>query len=200
MEIEIKLGPLTRRQAEDIFCDTARMPALNQVQAIPMETTYYDTPAGDFARGKQTLRLRKENDVRVCTFKTALKGLSRLELECQADTIEEGAALLAQNPAMPEDARQALLGGAFVPVCGARFLRQTRRCLVESTQFDLCADIGVLFKGDATQELCEIELELVSGDADILQMTAGLLTAAYGAEICTTSKQQRAMALGGSAL
>lgn len=196
MEIEIKLGPLTMQQVGDIFCDIKRLPVNGPARAIKMQTTYFDTPDGFFRQNRQTLRLRQEDNLFVCTFKTALEGLSRLELDCQAKTIEAGAAELAQHPDLPESARQALLGGVFVPTCGAKFTRQTRLCQVENTRFEVCADMGRLFNGPRTQELREIELELVDGDPAVLERVAGGLMEVYGVTVCQTSKQQRALALG----
>lgn len=195
MEIEIKLGPLTMQQVGDIFCDIKRLPVNGPARAIKMQTAYFDTPDGFFRQNRQTLRLRQEDDVSVCTFKTALEGLARLELDCEAQTIEEGAAILAKNPQLPESARQALLCGAFVPTCGAKFTRQTRLCRVETTTFELCADMGRLTGGDKTEPLREIELELVEGDPAVLERVAQGLMDAYGISVCTQSKHQRALAL-----
>ena len=196
MEIEIKLGPLTMQQVGDIFCDIKRLPVNGPARAIKMQTTYFDTPEGFFRQQKQTLRLRQEDDRFVCTFKAAAKGFSRLELECEAPTVEEGAALLAAHPELPEDVRQVLAEGVFVPTCGAKFTRQVRLCRVEDTTFELCADMGRLFNGQRTQQMHEVELELVEGDAAVLERVAQQLTDAYGVAVCTKSKQQRAMELG----
>lgn len=199
MEIEIKLGPLTAPQAEALFADTRRLPADGPVRTVRMQTAYFDTPEGHFARARQTLRLRQEDDRRICTFKTALHGLSRLELECEADTIQKGAVLLAADPQMPGDARQALLGGVFLPVCGARFTRRTRPCRTPAAVFELCLDEGELFRGDRTAPLREIELELTEGEPEELERLAAVLTEAYGVPVCNASKQQRALELGAEA-
>lgn len=195
MEIEIKLGPLTMQQVGDIFCDIKRLPVNGPARAIKMQTTYFDTPDGLFRQNRQTLRLRQEDDAVVCTFKTALEGLSRLELDCQAQTIEEGAAILARSPDLPESARQALMGGMFIPTCGAKFTRQTRLCQVENTRFAVCADMGRLTAGNKTEPLREIELELAEGEPAVLERVARTLMEAYGVTVCETSKQQRALAL-----
>ncbi len=195
MEIEIKLGPLTEEQGEAIFCDKQRLPGDDAGRDICMETTYFDDPQGSFKARRQTLRLRREDEVTLCTFKTALSGLARLELEAEAATIEQGAVLLARHPELPEDARVSLLAGRFAPVCGARFTRSTRRCAVEGAVFDLCFDRGALFRGQVCAPLCEVELELVEGEPAILQQAADGLMAAYGVRVCPLSKQQRALAL-----
>ncbi|MBR5538071.1 MAG: CYTH domain-containing protein [Clostridia bacterium] len=196
MEIEIKLGPLTMQQTGDIFCDIKRLPVNGPARAIKMQTTYFDTPEGFFRQRRQTLRLRQEDDRPVCTFKSATTGISRLELECEAATIEEGAAILALHPDMPEETRQALAGGTFVPTCGAKFTRQTRLCKVGDTTFELCADMGRLFNGRRTQQMHEVELELAEGDPAVLEAVARQLMEAYGVTLCHKSKQQRAVELG----
>ncbi len=195
MEIEIKLGPLTAAQAEALFDDRNRLPPDGPTRSIRMQTTYYDTTEGQFARARQTLRLRQEDERRVCTFKTALSGFSRLELEREADTIEKGAAELALDPQMPEEARAALRTGTLVPVCGARFTRRTRPCRVGTLTLELCLDEGELFRGRRTVPLREAELELTQGDPAALEQLALELTAAYDAPECHLSKQQRALSL-----
>ena len=43
-----------------------------EFEPISMETTYYDTPRGDFSRLRWTLRRRLENGRSVCTLKVPL--------------------------------------------------------------------------------------------------------------------------------
>ena len=195
MEIEIKLGPVVPALAAAIFEDTALLPPAGPEERIQMRTVYYDDPAGSFRKRKQTLRLRQENDLSVCTFKTALDGLSRLELDCEAPDITTGASRLAQHPDLPEEARRDLLGGVFLPRCGAKFLRRTRLCKVEDALFHLCLDEGQLENGQLTIPLCEIELELAEGSAEGLLRTARQLMERYQLPLCEKSKQQRALEL-----
>ena len=196
MEIELKLGPALPETALALYNDTALLPPAGEEAVIPMKTVYYDTPDRSFAARKETLRLRQEGARSVCCFKTALSGLSRLELEREADTIEAGAAALAALPELPEEAAAALRGGVFTPVCGASFTRRTRLCRAEGALFHLCLDEGHLLKGDLSAPLCEIELELCQGDPAALERLAEQITARYAIPQCTRSKQQRAMALG----
>lgn len=200
MEIEIKLGPVEPALAAAIFDDIVLLPPAGAEERIRMHTTYYDDPQGSFRARRQTLRLRQENGLSVCTFKTALEGLSRLELDCEAPDIVSGAAKLSVHPDLPESAKSALLGGIFIPRCGARFVRRTRLCKVEGAAFHLCLDEGQLEKGDLSVPLCEIELELAEGDVSALQRTAQQLMAVYRLPLCTKSKQQRALELGEVAL
>ncbi len=196
MEIEIKLGPLTPSLAQTLFDDLRAEAQRGPERSVAMNTAYYDTPGGDFARARQTLRLRREDGRCLCTFKTALNGLSRVELEVPAASVEEGARALLAFEELPPEARAALEGGRFTAGCGAAFTRRTCLCALEGMTFDLCADLGVLFRGELRAPLCEVELELVSGEAEGLQALADRLCARYGVALCPLSKQQRAMALG----
>ena len=58
-------------------------------ETISMETTYYDTPAGDFSRLRWTLRRRLENGRSVCTLKVPLPDGSRGEWETEKPSIEK---------------------------------------------------------------------------------------------------------------
>ena len=196
MEIEIKLGPVQPDVAAKIFDDTALLPAAGEEARIRMRTVYYDDALQRLSAGHFTLRLRQENELSVCTFKTPAKGFARVEVECEAQTVEAGAAILAEHPQLPREAADILRDGTFLPRCGARFLRRTRLCRVGDTTFHLCLDEGVLENGARSLPLCELELELIEGSVQVLQNRAALLMRGYGLQICSKSKQQRAMELG----
>ena len=196
MEIEIKLGPVSPDIAADIFEDTALLPQAGDEARIEMRTVYYDDPLKRLSKEHFTLRLRQENELSVCTFKTPAKGFARVELECAAQTVEQGAKVLAAHPDMPAAAADILRKGAFLPRCGAKFVRRTRLCCTEGTLFHLCLDEGVLENGPHCEPLCELELELAEGSAEMLQQVAELLMARYNLPLCEKSKQQRAMELG----
>lgn len=161
-----------------------------------MRTVYYDDTLRRLSAGHFTLRLRQENGLSVCTFKTPAKGFARVEAECEAQTVEEGAKILAEHPELPPEAADILREGAFFPRCGARFLRKTRLCRKGDTTFHLCLDEGVLENGGQVQPLCELELELCEGAAGDLQQAAELLMQRYQLPLCEKSKQQRATELG----
>lgn len=196
MEIEIKLGPVEPALAAKIFEDTALLPSAGEEQRIAMRTVYYDDPQGRLSTEKYTLRLRQENRLSVCTFKTPLRGMGRLELECEAPDIRQGAAVLAAQKDLPQDAAEILREGQFLPKCSAQFLRRTRLCRVGETVFHLCLDEGVLENGKHSCPLCELELELAEGPVEGLQRTANVLMQTFGLMECMKSKQQRAVELG----
>lgn len=166
VELELKFEPYLK----DRELLAALLP--EDHRTISMETTYFDTPAGEVTRRRWTLRLRRENEKTICTLKTPAKGPGRQEYEVEAPSLEEGIPqLLAQGA--PEELA-ALTG--FVPVCGAKF---TRRCaLVREGQsvVELAVDQGELLGGSRRAPLLEVEAELKQGSQEDLMR--------YGSELC----------------
>ena len=160
-----------------------------------METVYYDDPARILSTHGWTLRLRWENGRGVCTFKGRASGLSRLELETAAETVEEGARQLALLPELPPQARTALRAERFSPICGASFVRQVQKRQTEELTFFLSWDEGWLFRGEHSVPFTEAELELCSGTEQALSALAEEYRRRFGLAVCSRSKQQRAMAL-----
>ena len=160
---------------------------------ITMETTYYDTPAGDIRRLRWTLRRRKENGVSVCALKTPGEGFGHGEWEFCCEQIEK-----AVGPMLGKGAPKELYGflqAGFVPVCGARFTRLAGLIDAPGCTVELALDEGVLLGGGKEQPLCEIEVELKAGSEDAAAAFAMQLAQEYGLRPETRSKIARAMAL-----
>ncbi len=152
-------------------------------RTIHMHTTYYDTPSRSFSRARCTFRLRRENDVCICTLKLPLPDGSRAEFECPADTIEAGLAQLPQA--------QALADGPLEVVCGARFTRLA--CDVGSAE--LALDSGILLGAGKEIPLCEVEAEHKQGDPTETLALAQVIMDRYGLQPEPRSKFARAIAL-----
>ena len=171
----------------------AILAAFPNFRQICMETTYFDTPHGDMAARKMTLRLRKENDETICTLKTPLPDGSRGEWECPATDIEQGiAALLALGA--PDTLKQ-LTGGGLIPVCGAAFTRCAIDLPTEDGSAELALDQGVLTGGGKQIPLREVEIELKSGSEEAALALAAQIAAAYSLQREPKSKFRRAMDL-----
>lgn len=163
------------------------------VRTIAMETTYYDTADRSLAARRVTLRRRMENGTAVCTVKTPAGDAGRGEWECLCGDIRAAIPTLCKLGA-PEYV--LLLTAAGVePICGARF---TRRAMdVETADFtaELALDSGVLLGGGREEALCEVELELKSGDRQAMTVFMAHLAAQYGMVPEPHSKFRRAKAL-----
>ena len=162
-------------------------------QTISMETTYYDTPDRFLAGRRMTLRRRMENGVAVCTVKTPAANGSRGEWDCLCDDIYAAIPELCKLGA-PEFLLLLTIA-TLEPICGARFTRQAMEIRTPEFTAELALDSGILMGGNLEEALCEVELELKSGDGDAMTAYMKKLAAEYGLEPESRSKFRRAKAL-----
>ena len=160
---------------------------------ITMETTYYDTPNGDLSARHITLRRRLENGSAVCTVKTQLEGLGRGEWETQQERIEDAVPVLCKL-GCTEDL-VSLTAPGLVQVCGARFTRRSKTIDSEGCTVELALDRGVLLGGGKEVPLCEVEVELKSGEEADALLFARLLAAKFELIQEKRSKFRRALSL-----
>ncbi|MBE7001123.1 MAG: CYTH domain-containing protein [Ruminococcaceae bacterium] len=163
-----------------------------KAKEISMETVYYDTPSGALSARRYTLRRRLENGVSVCTLK-APAGDARGEWETENVFIENAVAELVADGA-PEELKQLVQEGIY-PICGAKFTRLTKTIVSECFAVELALDHGYLFGGGQKEPLCEVELELKSGDKEIFDCYVQGIAKKFSLEEEKRSKFARALAL-----
>ena len=162
-------------------------------EGISMETTYYDTPAGDFARLRRTLRRRLENGRSVCTLKVPLSDGSRGEWETERPSIEEGVGELCKlsgDAALP-----VLCAGGLIPTCGARFTRLAKLLSPQGCTVELALDAGFLLGGEKQMFFAEVEVEYKSGSEEAAADFAAELAERFALTPEPRSKIARAQAL-----
>lgn len=164
-----------------------------QGRAISMETTYYDTPDRYLSARHITLRRRMENNVSVCTVKTPAGHGARGEWDCLCDDIHTAIEKLYQAGA-PEYLL-LLTMAKLEPTCGARFTRQAIDIHTPEFSAELAIDSGVLLGGGKEEPLCEVELELKSGNANAMIAYMTELATQFGLVTEPHSKFRRAKRL-----
>lgn len=162
-------------------------------RSFRMETTYFDTADFALSDRKITLRRRMENGEAVCTVKTPVSGYGRGEWECRCEDVREGIEELCKLGA--PRALLALTGTGVAPVCGARFHRLAGIVEQDGTVLELALDQGVLTGGGQEIGLCEVEVELKSGDPEKAVAFAGALAERFGLRRENKSKFRRALDL-----
>lgn len=162
-------------------------------QTFSMHTTYYDTPSGSLAARRYTLRRRMENDRSVCTLKAPASGYGRGEWELEKDSITDSIDELCKLGA-PKDL-PVLVSEGLIPVCGAKFRRLAKTLILENATLELALDDGILYGGGRELPLCEVEVELKSGDPDACVAFAKMLSDRFGLQAEDSSKFRRALAL-----
>ena len=172
---------------------------------ISMETVYYDTPSGALSAKRYTLRRRLENGVSVCTLKVPA-GDARGEWETENVFIENAVPTLIADGA-PEELKELVKEG-LLPICGAKFTRLAKTITLENAVAELALDVptadgmaelaldhGYLFSGDRKEPLCEVELELKSGDKGCFDRYVLKFAGEFALEEEKTSKFARALQL-----
>lgn len=197
-EIELKLS-IAPEQASDLWRTLAsRFPDLKPVTR-PLFSAYYDTPDAHLASKGMALRLRREDGRWIQTIKSgggASGGLHR--------RIEHDTEVAAQLPSFP-----AMIEAGIGDVVADRELRESLGVLF-TTEFDRSAvllhplsgtaievalDRGVIASGERREAICEIELELKSGDTDALFDLARMIAEELPVRLDNRSKAERGYAL-----
>ena len=160
---------------------------------ISMETTYYDTFDLKLSMHRWTLRRRMENGVSVCTFKRPHKDGGRGEWEVECPNIMDGVMKLCQAGADWELMR--CVAGGVQPVCGAKFTRLAKTLELDDCTVELALDQGVLMGAGKEIPLCEVEVELKSGEDSAAIAFAQSLAREFSLAVEKKSKFARALAL-----
>jgi len=198
-EIELKLQvPTAQRRAVD-----AAVAARGQVPRVRLQAAYQDTAARTLAAAELALRLRREGRQWVQTLKGAGDdGLTRLE-----HNVPRGAAL-AMPPIDPRlhagtpagDRLLALLaadsGATLQTLYRTDIRRRTRVLAVRApgrpgAKVELAFDQGHIVAGEATIEVCELEIELLAGSAVAVIDTARRWVPRHGLWLDGRSKAER---------
>ena len=158
--------------------------------AISMVTTYFDTVENTLSEQKCTLRQRMENGNSVCTLKTPAAGFGRGEWEEQDAWSKETVSKLFDAAG-----REMISFEELAPVCGARFRRFAKVVELHDCTVEIALDEGVLLGGGKEIPLCELEVELKSGNEERAALWAQQLAARYGLQQQTQSKFRRALTL-----
>ena len=187
VEFELKFSAVPAQQ------EAIRQQYLSTYEQYRMQTTYYDTDGETLSQRHITLRCRMENKEAVCTVKTPLEGYGRGEWDCRCDDIHQAIPVLVKAGA-PEELL-SLTAGGVIPVCGARFTRQAGTIDFAGAVLELALDQGILIGGGKELPLCEVEVELKSGEPEAAIAFSMELKRYFALEPQGKSKFRRALEL-----
>ncbi|MCL2545783.1 MAG: CYTH domain-containing protein [Oscillospiraceae bacterium] len=153
---------------------------------------YYDTADGLLAQRKWALRVRREGDVYRVALKTGTENIDiRNEWQCEATEIAGALPKLAALGAPAE----GLQVEELLPICEINFTRTHGVIILGVLSAELAIDIGEIIIGTKFAPICELELELLSGDVTKLQALTGIFIARYGLARQPLSKLERALSI-----
>ena len=202
-EVELKFQvPQGKRKAVE-----SAVAGPQPARRIRLQAAYFDTPGSVLAQSGMALRLRKEGRVWVQTLKAVLPdGAHMTRAEHNVTRTETGTAIPAINPQLHADTpvgaallkvlkgRKAHADGPLQQVMATDIWRRARTVRVAGGTVELAFDAGVITAGpaDAPRSLpvCELEIELKSGQPQAVVSTAGRWVARHGLWLDTRSKAE----------
>ena len=198
-EIELKLvfepADAFKLSAHPFFANTARVlprcgPRVLETKTRELISVYYDTPDDALRKAGLFLRVRNTGAGFVQTVKTARgdsEFLERDEWECNLSSDSPDLAAAEETALGPllSDKVRAALDRRFE----TRFHRQTFLVEYEGSLIEVAIDQGDIVAGEKRSRVCELELELKSGDraalfsfakrlAETVPLTLGIKTKA----------------------
>lgn len=160
---------------------------------------YLDTPDFQLQQRAMALRLRRIGDHWLQTLKGggAMRAGVHMREEWETPVAGEAldfSALKQAGARLPRRLREAVQP-AFV----TDFTRTTRRLVFEGAEIEVCLDAGEVRVGDAAHVICEVELELLSGEVTALFKLAQRILDVVPARLETVSKAEQGYRLLGAA-
>ena len=152
-EIELKF----LCEPQDVAALLAAAP-VGAAETKHLTAVYFDTPDGRLKAAHISLRLRESSGKRVQTLKRG-DGFAREEHEAKVTGESLDLTMPAVKAALKPAQRKAL-----APVFTVRVTRQQRTFSYGGAEIELALDQGEITAGDQRRDLCELELELKSGD------------------------------------
>ena len=191
-ETEIKYALATRQAWETLLGELeTRFPG--QWQTIQMETAYYDTPQGELAERRWTLRVRREDGRPILTCKTPLPDGNRGEWEISGGSLPRDLSRLVEQGA-PRELLE-LTEDTLTRTCGARFTRHCRLLELPGCQVELALDCGLLLGKTRELPFQELELELKQGEEAAFRAWGRDFARQFGLQEEPRSKYARASRL-----
>jgi len=192
MENEIELKFFVSPEFSNTLQEMITQETILQHSRRELGNIYFDTPDNWLRVHDIGLRIRRFDDVYVQTVKTSgrvVAGLhQRPEYNAEHSSNEP---LLSLHPSdiWPLDKDIALLQSEIVPIFTTDFIReQWLIAMQDGSQIEVAFDQGTVEAGKKQEPICEIELELKSGQTDALFTLARRLSAHGGLRLGNLSK------------
>ena len=193
-EVELKLEIASE--------DAGKFEASGLLASAPKRTrqisVYFDTPDHDVANAGFSLRIRRSGKKRVQTIKADGGSAAGLFIRSEWErATETDAPILDYATPLP-----SLLGDkvdAITPAFEVEIDRQSWTIVEDGATIELVLDLGEVVIGERRSPVCEIELELKSGDPAALFAFARRIDAVVPIRLGVLSKSERGYRLTGAA-
>ena len=162
-EIELKLVLTQALALENVIRGLKQVLPVPGLEQQPLRNIYFDTADRRLNKAEIALRIREKNGRFIQTLKTkgaAVEGLhQRGEWEWSLARPVLDVDVLRQHENWPGDIDPS----ALQPMFETNFMRHACEVEFMSSRIELAIDIGEIIAGDRSEDLQELELELLSG-------------------------------------
>lgn len=169
---------------------------------VPMKAVYYDTVNRDLDDYKMAFRIRHEGGKLVATLKRggSVEGALHIRDElnapiCSKGFIERPSLTIFKNAPVLEDVPESVLNAELIPVISMDFSRRQFKADYNGCLVEVAVDEGNINAASKFVPICELELELFSGDESKLIELGRKLQEKYGLTESVTSKYARGLEL-----
>ncbi len=192
MDTEIELKFFVFPEFVDTIIDKISGIKVIEQSRLNLGNIYFDTPDMHLRKHDAGLRIRRCNDKRVQTLKTSGRVVAGLHqrpeynANCDADTPD---VYLYPKDVWPTDISLDELQAQLYPLFATNFVRQQwLLAMPDGSEIELAFDQGEVIAGDKTTPICEVELELKSGQTDSLFALSRELCSSGGMRLGNQSK------------
>ncbi|SJL85385.1 inorganic triphosphatase [Vibrio palustris] len=195
METEIELKFFVSPEFADILREKISDARILQHSCRDLGNTYFDTPDNWLRNHDIGLRIRRYDDVYIQTVKTAGRVVAGLHQRPEYNAEHSGDdpdLTLHPDNIWPEGKTVAALQDELVPLFVTDFNRETWLvAMQDGSQIEIAFDSGVVSAGGLSEDICEVELELKSGQVDALFTLARHISEHGGMRLGNRSKAAR---------
>lgn len=200
-EIEVKLEIVDKQQVEVLhkyLQSLIKSEPKQELQHIVMKAIYYDTEDGFYRQNKIAYRIRQENDCFIATYKEGIINVQgvfkRIEVNKVVDSLEPDISVFAEEQDIWEKIKESKIK-KFVPMIITDFVRECISISWRKSIIELAIDEGFVQGGRHKAPICEVELELKSGNIEDLLSLKENLIEKFSVKVSLISKYKRGLLL-----
>ncbi|MDD4378049.1 MAG: CYTH domain-containing protein [Eubacteriales bacterium] len=204
MEIELKYAVTNMEVSQNILDDKylKTIKDKDSDEVINMKAIYYDTEDRDLFSSKIAFRVRQEGSKIVATVKwngTSTDGLHEREeinVPVEDETFFEAPTLSIFKESPIEDKLLNISKGKkIIPIMEMVFTRKQMRIDTGKSISEISVDTGEIITKNGNAPICEVEIELYSGDKEDMEKLGNDLADRYNLVPENTSKYKRGLDL-----
>ncbi len=199
-ELELKLAACPNKLNEIKELDFPGIASQSPWQTKHLANVYFDNPGFKLRELGIGMRIRAVDDRLIQCVKSSGKAIGGLhqrnedEIDLKANKLDISQ---IQEPYLLILVEEALEdGGEFIPCFETNFDRTS--CVLtfsDSTRIEIALDLGSIVSGVNTQQICEVELELLEGSADYIFAMGRYLIKELNLTLSNASKARRGYSL-----